>query len=415
MRSLTLRTLTAAVLILITYLSASPLAAQNDAGSASLPKPAEIPDDWSKALVESTLNRNPDPKKFGGWGYARSLYLFGQYLVYKRTHEPRYLDYIKQWIDVHIDENGTLDRKIDALDYILPANLLVILYNETGDAKYKKALDIFRHRFDDYPRTSDGGFWHATVPSRQHQLWLDGIFMGMPFLVRYGQTFDDSKYANDEAVKQILVYYSHLKDDKSGLLYHAYDESGAQKWADSKTHHSPYFWCRAIGWYGMATVDILDVLPKNHPDRGKLIKIVLRLVKDLARYQDPKTGLWYQIVDKTTDPNNWQETSSSSMFTYIIDVAVKRGYVSKKYEKVAQRGYRGVMSKVSVGEDGLVNITDICEGTNVADLAYYYGRKRPINDFHGLGAFLIMNEEFHGSRTSMQQTVGVEKHAAPGQ
>jgi unsaturated rhamnogalacturonyl hydrolase len=146
-----------------------------------------------------------------------------------------------------------------------------------------------------------------------------------------------------------------------------------------------------------------------------LIKIVLRLVKDLARYQDPKTGLWYQIVDKTTDPNNWQETSSSSMFTYLIDVAVKRGYVSKKYEKVAQRGYRGVMSKVSVGEDGLVNITDICEGTNVADLAYYYGRKRPINDFHGLGAFLIMNEEFHGSRTSMQQTVGVEKHAAPGQ
>ena len=361
--------------------------------------------DWSKALVDSTLARNPDAKKFGAWGYARSLYLFGQYLVYKRTHEPRYLSYIKEWVDSHIDENGKLDREINALDYVLPANLLLILCDETGDAKYKRASDVFRHRFDDYPRTSDGGFWHATVPSRQHQLWLDGIFMGMPFLVRYGQTFNDATYANDEAVKQILVYYSHLKDDKSGLLYHAYDESGAQKWADSKTHHSAFFWCRAIGWYGMATVDILDVLPKDHPDRAKLVKIIQRLVKDLARYQDPKTGLWYQIVDRTADPDNWLETSSSSMYAYIIDIAVKRGYVSRKYQKVAQHGYNGVMSKISVGEDGLVNIADICEGTNVADLAYYYARKRPLNDPHGLGAFLILNEEFRTSLSSMQQTV----------
>lgn len=362
-------------------------------------------------MVDSTLARYPDASKFGGWGYAKSLYLFGQYLVYKRTHDPRYLSYIKQWVEAHIDENGVLDRKIDALDYILPANLLIILYNETGEARYKKAADIFRHRFDDYPRTTDGGFWHATVPSRQHQLWLDGIFMGMPFLVRYGQTFNDAKYANDEAVKQLLVYYSHLKDTHSGLLYHAYDESGKRKWADPVTHHSAYFWCRAIGWYGMATVDILDVLPKNNPKRKQLVKIIQRLVKSLAKYQDPKTGLWYQIVDKTNDSNNWQETSSSSMYSYIIDVAVKRGYVSSKYEKVAQRGYNGVMSKVSVGPDGLVDIRDICEGTNVADLAYYYGRKRNVNDFHGLGAFLIMNEEFRTGLSSMQQTVGTNAKA----
>lgn len=379
---------------------AAPMFAQNVTTPSS-----EQQTDWSKAMVDSTLAREPDAKKFGGWGYARSLYLFGQYLVYKRTHDPRYLEFIKQWIDTHIDENGVLDRKIDALDYILPANLLIILYNETGEARYKKALDIFRHRFDDYPRTTDGGFWHATVPSRQHQLWGDGIFMGMPFLVRYGQTFNDANYANDEAVKQILVYYSHLKDPKLGLLYHAYDESGTQKWADPKTHHSPYFWCRAIGWYGMATVDILDVLPKNHPDRGKLIKIIQRLVKDLARFQDPKTGLWYQIVDRTTDPNNWLETSSSSMYSYIIDISVKRGYVNKKYKTVAERGYKGVLSRLSLDADGRTNLEGVCEGTNVGDLAYYYGRKRPVNDFHGLGAFIIMNEEFQTSLSSMQQTV----------
>ena len=368
------------------------------------PQRADTSRDWSKALVDSTLTRQPDATKFGDWEYARSLFLFGQYLVYKRTHERRYLDYIKQWVDTHIDENGKLDRPIIRLDDILAANLLIILYNETGEAKYKKAADVFRHAFDDYPRTGDGGFWHATFPSRQHQLWLDGIFMGMPFLVRYGQTFGDATYANDEAVKQILVYYSHLKDP-SGLLYHAYDETGAQPWADPAMHHSKYFWGRAMGWYGMATEDILDVLPKNHPDRGKLIKIVRDLVEGLARYQDPKTGLWYQVVDKGNDPNNWLETSCSSMFTYITDVAAKRGYVSKKYRTVADRGYRGVLSKVSVGEDGLVNISGISEGTSVSDLAYYYGRKRNVNDFHGLGAFLIMNEEYHTSLSSMQQTL----------
>lgn len=408
MASLRLRTTTAVLLICLFTLHVAQAVAQDATATTAQNATSPTPDDWSKALVESTLTRYPEATQFGGWGYARSLYLFGQYLVYKRTHDPRYLNYIRDWVNTHVDENGNLDRKIDALDYVLPANLLIILYNETGDVRYKKALDIFRHRFDDYPRTSDGGFWHATVPSRQHQLWLDGIFMGMPFLVRYGQTFHDENYANDEAVKQILVYYSHLKDPHSGLLYHAYDESGKQKWADPVTRHSPYFWCRAIGWYGMATVDILDVLPKNHPGRKKMVKIIQRLVKSLAKYQDPKTGLWFQIVDKTADPNNWDETSSSSMFSYIIDVAVKRGYVSKKYEAVAQRGYRGVMSKVSVGADGLVDIRDICEGTNVGDLAYYYGRKRNVNDFHGLGAFLVMNEEFRTGLSSMQQTVDKE-------
>jgi unsaturated rhamnogalacturonyl hydrolase len=363
-----------------------------------------LPIDISKAVVDSMLQRNPDPKQFGGWGYAKSLYLFGQYEVYLRTHDKRYLDYIQAWVDSHIDENGNLDRKIEALDYVLPANLLLVLYKETHEERYKIAAEKFRHVFDTYPRTTDGGFWHATVPSRQWQLWLDGIYMSQPFLVRYGQMFGDEKYTEDEAVKQLLVYHKHLQDPKKGLLYHAYDESGKQPWADPVTHHSAFFWCRAIGWYGMAIVDILDVLPKDHPGRKDLIKILNRLASDLKKYQDPTTGLWYQVVDQPHTEGNWQETSSSSMFTYILDVSVKRGYISKKYKVVAEKGYKGVLSKVSTDANGLTNISDICEGTNVGDLDYYFNRKRNTNDFHGLGAFLLMNEEWNTSLTSMQVT-----------
>ncbi len=365
-------------------------------------RPPAAPD-WSRAVVESTLQRNPDPAQFGGWGYARSLYLMGQYFVYRRTHDERYLRYIRQWVDSHVNAEGTLDREINALDYVLPANLVLLLYQETGEARYKLAAEKFRRRFDSYPRTTDGGFWHATVESRQSQLWLDGIFMAMPFLVRYGRLFGDRQYANDEAARQILIYAAHTRDAEKGLLYHAYDESGKQPWADPATHHSAEFWGRAMGWYGMAIVDVLDVLPRSHPRRAELIAVLQRLVKDLVRYQDPRTGLWYQVVDKGEVPGNWLETSCSSMFTYIISVGVKRGYLDPAYRGVAERGYKGVLSKVTLGEDGLASISDISEGTSVADLAYYFGRKRNANDFHGLGAFLLMNEEYTTSVASMQQ------------
>jgi unsaturated rhamnogalacturonyl hydrolase len=276
---------------------------------------------------------------------------------------------------------------------MLPGNLLLILYKETRQEKYKLAAQNIRKVFASYPRTSDGGFWHAKTASRNWQLWADGVFMSLPFLVRYGQMFGDSAYTNDEAAKQLLIYYQHLNDPATGLLWHAYDESGKQAWANPQTHTSAYHWCRAIGWYGMTLIDVLEVLPKNHPQRAQLISIVQQLAKAYEKYQDPKTGLWWQVVDKGSVEGNWLETSSSSMYTYMMFMGVKRGYLAKHFDSVAQKGYRGVLTKVSVGADGATNIVDICEGTNVSDLGYYFGRKRNQNDFHGIGAFLIMNEQ----------------------
>jgi unsaturated rhamnogalacturonyl hydrolase len=186
-----------------------------------------------------------------------------------------------------------------------------------------------------------------------------------------------------------------------GLLYHAYDESGKASWADPVTHRSAYFWCRALGWYGMAIVDTLDVTPHNQPGRAELITILRELAVGLAHFQDPQTGLWYEVIDKPELAGNWTETSSSSMFTYIFDVGMKRGYLSKNYRSVAQKGYRGVFSRISLGSDGLTSLEGICIGTDVGDLAWYLARPRATNDFHGLGAFLLMNEEWHTSVASM--------------
>lgn len=362
---------------------------------SSVPRSNHAPanPDWSVALVESTMKRYPTADSLKGWGYAKALYLYGVYLVYLRTHDKRYLDHIQSWIDLHVDDQGTINRPINALDHMLPGNLLLILYKETKQEKYKLAADNIRKVFKTYPRTKDGGFWHADTQSRQWQLWADGVFMSLPFLARYGQMFGDSAYANDEVTKQLLIYYQHLNDPATGLLWHAYDESGAQAWANPTTHTSAYHWGRAIGWFGMTLIQILDILPKNHPQRNELIKIVQQLAQAYEKYQDPKTGLWFQIVDKPEVEGNWLETSSSSMYSFMIWMGAKRGYLPKRYQAVAQKGYRGVMTKLSRDADGMTNLIDICEGTNVSDLAYYLARKRNVNDFHGLGAFLIMNEE----------------------
>ena len=355
-----------------------------------LTNPAASPD-WSKDVIEGIMQKHPDPHSLGNWGYAISLYLYGQYLVYKRTSDRRYLDYIKGWVDNNVDSSGTINRPISALDYMLPGNLLLVLYKETGEHKYQIAAESIRKRLDTYPRTEDGGFWHAL--SRQHQLWLDGMYMSMPFLVRYGVMFKDQQYACDEAVKQLLIYAHHLNDPASGLLFHAYDESGQQPWADPVTHHSPIFWCRAIGWYGMALIEVLEVLPHSHPHRSDLLKLVKQLAAAYEKYQDTATGMWYQVVDKGSLTGNWLEASSSCMYTYTLSRALERGYIGSKYKHVCSKGYAGVLTQLSHDENGFAHIANICEGTNVGDLAFYLARPRSTDDFHGMGAFLIMNEQ----------------------
>lgn len=346
--------------------------------------------DWSRAVVDTTMQRYPDPAKLGKWGYAVAFFLYGAYLVYQRTHDRRYLNYVLGWVDSHVDAHGVIDAKINSLDYMLPGNLLLVLYGQTKEKKYKIAADEIRQRLDTYPRTADGGFWHAT--SRRHQLWLDGLYMSLPFLVRYGKLFHDSRYADNEAAHELLIYTSHLNDPKTGLLFHAYDESGASPWADPVTHDSSVFWCRSIGWTCMALLIVLDALPRRHPDRPKLLALVRQLASALARYQDPKSGLWFQIVNQPDLTGNWLETSSSCMFTYFLARAVEKHYIAKSYSNAACKGYRGILARLVRNGDGSVHIPGICEGTNVGNLAYYLARKQNTDDFHGLGAFLVMNE-----------------------
>lgn len=350
--------------------------------------------DWSVEVVESTMTRFSADQLYG-WSYPIGLYLYGQHLVYQRTGDPRYLTYIREWAERFVAEDGAMSENFDSLDSILAGRVLNLLHSETGDQRYQIAAKKIRDRLDRYPRTSDGGFWHAI--NRDHQLWSDGVFMVAPFVAEYGREFDDAEYANEEAAKQLVVYASHLQQP-GGLLRHGYDEAREQAWANLDSGVSQEYWCRAIGWFGMATVDVLEILPEDHPRRPVVLENLGKLVAGLKEHQDPDSGLWFQIVDKGDQADNWTETSCSSMYTFTISRAVERGWIDAEYQDVADRGYEGVLTRISLDEDGLTKLSTVVVGTDIGDYRYYIDRPRRDNDFHGLGSFLIMSEQMRRTR-----------------
>ena len=179
-------------------------AVRSDAATA-----VKAPTDWSTAVVDSEMARK-SPSTLGGWGYTEGLFLYGTYLVYQRTHNPKYLSYIKSWADRFVKPDGSISNSFNSLDSMNSGNVLLILFKETGQAKYKTAAQKIRYRLKTYPRTKDGGFWHADSDSRAHQLWGDGPFMVNPFLARYGNIVGELAYTNQETSKQLQVTYKHL-------------------------------------------------------------------------------------------------------------------------------------------------------------------------------------------------------------
>jgi len=335
------------------------------------------------------------------WTYEFGVALKGIERVWQRTHDEKYLKFIQQGMDNFVNADGTIRTyKIDDynLDNIQSGRVVLTLYKQTQQEKYKQAAALLREQLKQQPRTSDGGFWHKKI--YPYQMWLDGLYMAEPFYAEYAATFHDEAAFSDIA-KQFILMEQHARDPGTGLLYHGWDESRKQRWADPATGHSPNFWDRAMGWYAMALVDTLDYFPAQHPQRAELVAILNRLATAIAKYQDPKSGLWYQVVDKGGEPGNYLEASGSCMFVYALAKGVRQNYLPKTYLSVAQKGYQGIQHQfVKTDGQGQVNL----EGTvGVAGLGgnpyrdgsyqYYIGEKVVTNDPKGIGALLLASSE----------------------
>jgi unsaturated rhamnogalacturonyl hydrolase len=359
-------------------------ATTSDAGADSGPGPAGLSSfDWGKAVIDHEIAG----KTSLGTAYVDGLILHGIYKAYKRLKDPRYLAFLTKSADGYGIASG------GSLDSIMHMTALVDAYELTMKASYKAPADGTRRLFDNYPTSTDGVFWHAKGASRAHQLWGDGVFMSMSFLSRYGAVFGDpSTYPL--GVTQLTMTAKHLLNPNNGLLWHAYDESGVASWSNHPSKTNEIHWGRAMGWFGMASVMVLEALPAGDPGRPKVETTLADLVTALAKFQDPASGRWFQVVDMGSDARNWTETSASSMFTFVTWWAYRHGLVDASFAAVAKKGFDGVMQKVTKDAAGSTTIATICQGLNVSDdlVGNYYGHGVASNDPHGIGAFLLMWE-----------------------
>ena len=235
-----------------------------------------------------------------------------------------------------------------------------------------------------------------------HQMWLDGLYMGAPFYARYGVVFNEPENF-DDVIHQITLMEEKARDPETGLLYHGWDESRSMFWADPKTGLSASFWGRAIGWYAMALVDVLDYIPEDYPKRHLVVEVLQRLAEAVSKYQDPESGVWYQVIDQMGREGNYLESSVSSMLVYSLAKGANRGYIDKKYLDMAKKGYEGILEQfIEVDEDGEIHITQGCAVAGLGagdhrDGTYEYYLSEPVrsDDPKATGPFIKASLELN--------------------
>lgn len=363
---------------------------------------------WSVRMAESEMVRNPESWQVDfqpslKWDYCHGLELGAMMDVYDRYGDAKFYEYALAYADTMVNEDGTIKKyKLTdySLDRINSGKMLFRIYEQTKDDKYKKALDLLRSQFDGQPRNADGGFWHKKV--YPNQMWLDGLYMGTPFLAEYAYRNNEPQ-AYQEVINQIKIVARHTYDPANGLFRHACDVSKREKWADKETGQSQHCWGRALGWYMMAIVDDLDFIPQHEPGRDTVLVILNHIAETLKKYQSPE-GLWYQVMDKSGEPGNYLESSCSAMFVYSLFKAVRKGYIPSSYFAVARKGYEGILNEfIKVDDNGLVSITKACAvaglgGKNyrMGDYDYYIHEQIRDNDPKAVGPFILASLEWEG-------------------
>lgn len=339
---------------------------------------------------------------FPKWSYDIGVILKGMEGNWYRTGDAKYFQYIQKQMDFFVQNDGkirTYKKEEFNIDHINNGKLLLFLYKVTEKEKYWKAAQTLREQLREHPRTNEGGFWHKKI--YPYQMWLDGLYMAQPFYAEYAQFTQEDSAFNDIA-NQFIWMEKHARDQQTGLLYHAWDESKQQQWANKTTGTSPLFWARAMGWYATALVDALEFFPEKHPKRKALIDILNRLIVAVEKQQDPSTGLWLDILnyDGPSKEKNYFEASASSQFVYAIAKGVRLGYVPKSKIEIAKKGYEGIIKTFVKEENGQTNLHGTVKvsglgGKPYRDGSFEYYMSEPVivNDPKGVGAFILAANE----------------------
>jgi unsaturated rhamnogalacturonyl hydrolase len=387
---------------------------QSNAQNAGI-KAKPLSDQMAATVMEVWKERS---KK---WSYDDGVVQDGMTELWRRTGNGAYFKYVQGKMDQFISADGIIDTYSadhHNIDNVKNGTVLLTLYKVTGQQKYFKAATTLWEQLQKQPRTKEGGFWHKQI--YPNQMWLDGLYMGQPFYAEYAALINNKEAFNDIA-NQFIFMERNARDAKSGLLYHGWDESRVERWADPKTGLSPHIWARAMGWYAMALVDALDNFPKDHPQRKELINVFNRLAVAIKSVQNNKTGVWHDILDCPNDKGNYFESSASAMFVYAIAKGVRMQYLPASFFAVADKGYKGMLQEfVEQRAENMINLKGTVSVSGLGgkpyrdgSYAYYLSEKVITNDPKGVGAFLKAINEMEIAampKTGLGKTVMLDSY-----
>jgi len=365
---------------------------------------------WSVRMADSEMARLGDRLawKEGGkatWDYAAGLFTLSLLKLNEAKPDAHYVPFVTNAIGSFVSADGnirTYKPEEYQLDSFNSGRTALALFQITQEARYKKAADLLLAQLYTQPRTSDGGFWHKQRYT--NQMWLDGIYMAEPFYAAMGRYMINRNGVYEDVAKQFGLIDEHLYDAKTGLYYHGWDAAKIQPWANPVTGASSNFWGRADGWYAMALVDTLQLLPTDHPSRLGLLAQIKKFSAGILKWQDANSGLWWQVMDQGNRKGNYLEATASAMFVYALAKGVNDGELPRDYIPAILKGYNGIVTKLIKTDGGRFSLTQCC---SVAGLGFTgaHGRPRdgsfdyyvsePVveNDLKGVGPFILAGIE----------------------
>lgn len=373
--------------------------------STLLPQTLPSTNSWASRMAESVLKTYP-PSAWK-WHYEHGLFVKAVLDLGIKSGECAYEQFAARWVDHFISPEGqirTYRLSEFNLDQINSGRLLFHFYNQTKSPRYRQAIQRLNDQLCRQPRTPSGGLWHKKIYPQQ--MWLDGLYMAEPFRALYAAEFNEPAIFDDLA-RQFILMEEHARDPQTGLLYHGWDESRQQKWSRPDSGCSSSLWGRGVGWFSMALTDVLELLPESHPDTLKLVGILRRLSSALIHFQDPATGLWWQVLNFPGRSGNYREASVTAMLVYVFCKAVRKGYLEKDYLAAAGRAYRGLLENmIKVDRSGKLTLEGTCGSAGLGGTPYrdgsfeYYASEPTIpNDFKGVGPFILATLEMEAAST----------------
>lgn len=343
--------------------------------------------------IEKIKSRKPST-----WNYIDGCMIKAILDLYAIKGDEKFLKFADDFIDYFVQEDGSIksyDPQEYNIDNVNAGKTLFELYKLTGKEKYKKAIETIYSQVKNQPRTEEGNFWHKKI--YPNQVWLDGMYMGQPFYMQYEVEYNNCENCKDSYI-QFLNVYDKLRDPKTGLYYHGYDYSRKAFWCDKATGLSRNFWLRALGWYAMALIDTISVMPESmNEEKSKLSAIYKELIDSMLKYQS-ENGMWYQVVNLGGIPGNYLETSGSSIFAYAIMKSVRMGILDDSYFKYGEKAFNGVCEKYLSEKDGELQLDGIClvaglgpENNTRRDGTFGYYMSEPVvsNDAKGVGPLVL--------------------------